>query len=515
LTLDRSAREHDARAQALASRERGHRDDLANELASRSEQTRPEATMDALLAAGQALLTRCRDQVSNRTALTATIRAAERTLASATRECEKAEAEWSEWKRMWPQRRAAAGLPDTATPQAAQEIVRAVQEGLALLSRKQDLERRIAGIDTDQDEFQNDVRAICTDVAPEFNSLEPERAAGALHTRLVEHERAIERRETLTTQHGDGVKELEAIESDITLARAEIAAMLAAADVQSVDELPAVEARAARVQTLRRELAELEDQVQNIGEGRFEELQRLGVDFDRTAAATEIKELQERTEELRQQRDDAKECLSEQKRELEHIETDTGAVQAAQDVALARAAVRNAATGYARARLAATAVRHAIERYRRLHQDPLLERANRLFTRFTLGSFVELFVDVDDRGGGVLMARQRDRVLLQMEGLSKGTREQLFLALRIAAIERYVASAGSVPVLFDDVFIESDEPRSERIFAALGELAASTQVIVLTHHRHLIDVGSRALGENLLVQSLPDTAPVLHEAIAA
>jgi uncharacterized protein YhaN len=72
-----------------------------------------------------------------------------------------------------------------------------------------------------------------------------------------------------------------------------------------------------------------------------------------------------------------------------------------------------------------------------------------------------------------------------------------------------------VPVLFDDVFIESDEPRSERIFAALGELATRTQVIVLTHHRHLIDVGSRALGENLLVQSLPDAAPVLREAIAA
>jgi uncharacterized protein YhaN len=145
----------------------------------------------------------------------------------------------------------------------------------------------------------------------------------------------------------------------------------------------------------------------------------------------------------------------------------------------------------------------------------LLARANRLFTRFTVGSFVELFVDIDERGRGVLMARQRDRALLQMDGLSKGTREQLFLALRIAAIERYVASAGPVPVLFDDVFIESDEPRSERIFAALGELAERTQVIVLTHHRHLIDVGSRALRENLLVQSLPDAAPVLHEAIAA
>ncbi len=99
--------------------------------------------------------------------------------------------------------------------------------------------------------------------------------------------------------------------------------------------------------------------------------------------------------------------------------------------------------------------------------------------------------------------------------MSKGTREQLFLALRIAAIERYVATSGPVPVVFDDVFIESDPPRSERIFEALGELAATTQVIVLTHHEHLIDVGRRALGDRLVVQDLPDVAPSLREVAAA
>ncbi len=58
------------------------------------------------------------------------MRAAERALASARREREEAEAQWAEWERMWPRRRAEAGLPDTATPQAAQEIVRAVQGAL-------------------------------------------------------------------------------------------------------------------------------------------------------------------------------------------------------------------------------------------------------------------------------------------------------------------------------------------------------------------------------------------------
>ena len=215
------------------------------------------------------------------------------------------------------------------------------------------------------------------------------------------------------------------------------------------------------------------------------------------------------------ERDQIKEQIGERERELVEVETDTAAVQAAQDVELARSAVQEAAHAHAKAKLAATVVRRAIDRYRRLHQDPLLRRANELFKRFTLESFIELFVDVDERGEGILIGRQRDRVLKRVPEMSKGTREQLYLALRIAAIERYVATSGPVPAIFDDVFIESDAPRSGRIFEALGELATKTQVIVLTHHEHLIEVGRRALKDKLMVQDLPDVAPTLREVAAA
>ena len=123
--------------------------------------------------------------------------------------------------------------------------------------------------------------------------------------------------------------------------------------------------------------------------------------------------------------------------------------------------------------------------------------------------------EADDRLHRLVPAPSSVADLKRVPEMSKGTREQLFLALRIAAIERYVASSAAVPVIFDDVFLESDPPRSERIFEALGELANLTQVIVLTHHDHLIDVGRRALGDRLIVQDLPDAAPTLREAAAA
>jgi uncharacterized protein YhaN len=259
-------------------------------------------------------------------------------------------------------------------------------------------------------------------------------------------------------------------------------------------------------------LSETARQVAQIGEGRFDQLSADAAGFDRAAADLRLAELGERIDELAEERDDQKEEIGERRQRLADLESDVTAVEAAQDVELARTRVRQHARQHAVAALSAAVVRRAMERYRRLHQDPLLRRANELFSRFTLGSFVELFVDHDERDGAILVGRQRDRVLKRVHEMSSGTREQLFLALRIAAIERYVATTGPVPVVFDDVFLESDEPRSERIFEALGEIAQVTQVIVLTHHDHLVALGQRVLGDRLALQRLPDLAPALRRA---
>ncbi|HEV2943877.1 MAG TPA: AAA family ATPase [Solirubrobacteraceae bacterium] len=515
LDLDRGAAERQARTDSLAARERGHAGALSACLRGLRQDLATGEALDTLIARGQAVLTQAREQTNARSALQATLLGAERALAGAKHAQSSAAAAWAEWEKRWPARRAEAGLPDTATPQAAQEIVRAVQDGLSQLERTTALERRIAGIRKDQAEFAARVRGLCEQLAPELATLDPEQAASELHSRLTGDERRLAKREGLSEQRAALASELTVLHGDIATARAEIDALLAAAGTGDVEELPEIETRAARASVLRDEIAEIERQVAKAGDGRFSELAEGACGFDRDQASVELDELREQAEALRVARDETKERIGERKRELAEAESDTTAVQAAQDVALARAAVEEAAIAHAKAKLSATVVRRAIDRYRRLHQDPLLSRANELFKRFTLGSFIELFVDLDERGQGVLIGRQRDRIRKRVPEMSTGTREQLFLALRIAAIERYVATSGPVPVVFDDVFIESDEPRSERIFGALGELALKTQVIVLTHHRHLINVGRRALAEKLVVAELPDMAPALREAVAA
>jgi uncharacterized protein YhaN len=77
--------------------------------------------------------------------------------------------------------------------------------------------------------------------------------------------------------------------------------------------------------------------------------------------------------------------------------------------------------------------------------------------------------------------------------MSEGTIDQLFLALRIAAVEESVAGGARLPFLADDLFSTYDDERSAAGFRVLSKLAEQTQVLFFTHHEHLADLARDVL----------------------
>src|SRR3546814_20850343 len=81
--------------------------------------------------------------------------------------------------------------------------------------------------------------------------------------------------------------------------------------------------------------------------------------------------------------------------------------------------------------------------------------------------------------------------------MSEGTTDQLFLALRLAAVEQSIAAGVRLPFLADVLFVNFDDERSEAGFRVLAELARSTQVLFFTHHPHLAAIARSVVGEDL------------------
>jgi uncharacterized protein YhaN len=98
-----------------------------------------------------------------------------------------------------------------------------------------------------------------------------------------------------------------------------------------------------------------------------------------------------------------------------------------------------------------------------------------------------------------------DGKTVRTEGLSTGTADQLFLALRIASVEDYLDRAAPLPFIADDLFIHFDDDRAAAGFKVLGELSEKAQVLFFTHHQHLLDIAREALGQELSVIELDST----------
>jgi uncharacterized protein YhaN len=126
----------------------------------------------------------------------------------------------------------------------------------------------------------------------------------------------------------------------------------------------------------------------------------------------------------------------------------------------------------------------AIREDYQLHRQPetLLEASGYL-DRLTQGHYRRVWTPLGERSLRVDDAAGR---CLPVESLSRGTREQLFLSLRLALAAGYARRGAPLPLVLDDVLVNFDAQRAKAAAAVLRDFAAAGhQILVFTCHEHL------------------------------
>lgn len=265
-----------------------------------------------------------------------------------------------------------------------------------------------------------------------------------------------------------------------------------------LDQLPAVIAKADQARKLDERLDDLTDQL--LGEASGVGLKDFLAEIDADPADTRA----DRCRELQHEQDELKETLQKHDTdigrldaELKALDGSDAAAKAREDAASSLAQLEENAATYMRIKLSEGLLRRAIEHYRDREQGPLLGHAGDLFAKVTLGKFAGLATDyVGDQP--VLMGRRPGGSLVSLSGMSEGTADQLYLALRLAALERYFASHEPVPLVLDDLLVNFDDARAGVTLEILGELAQRTQIILFTHHKHLCELAQARLPKDQL-----------------
>jgi uncharacterized protein YhaN len=382
------------------------------------------------------------------------------------------------------------GFDASLAPEEVEGRLEALADLVRARDQSADLERRIGGMRRDIELFEADVAELVRTHAGDLSSLPAWRAAGELVERFERARRDADSLAHLTEEIEERRSELE--EHRVLLGRAEREArdLLTVARVQSLGELLTIEARTRQARELRAELDGLDATLGEAAGGRgLEALLDEAAGTDPARLSARLDELDGAIEQLEERHSDSIRSHQRVQAGLE-LFADTSAVLAAEEERALAASVVVRAEQWARLRLAEVLLAREIERYRQQHQGPILRRASELFVRLTHGEFSGLRVGREERS--LVVVRQTD-LEVTVDGLNEAARYHLYLALRLASLERYLEHAEPLPLVLDDMLIHFDEDGAHAALQVLRELSARVQVLLFTHHRHNLELAEAAV----------------------
>lgn len=161
-------------------------------------------------------------------------------------------------------------------------------------------------------------------------------------------------------------------------------------------------------------------------------------------------------------------------------------------------------------------LRSVYKRYEKDRQPKTLKEASQYLERMTNGRYPRIWTPLDE---DVLYVDDPTRLAIPVDQLSRGTREQLFLALRLALVSGYARRGVHVPLILDDVLVNFDVQRTKAAAEVLVEFAhTGHQVMIFTCHQHVMDIfGELGVDVRSLTSQgevMPETGTTTAESVA-
>jgi uncharacterized protein YhaN len=399
-----------------------------------------------------------------------------------------ARAEWEGWL-------AAHGLDPGLDRETAVAVLDAASRATELQDRLRELERGLAERAAERTASAEAAATLLRELGRQVPAPEalPERIA-RLGTDLASSVAAREARQRLTAERESAELDAATASERLERALADRGALLEEcgatdpADLRERVGLAAARRRlAGEADAARRALVALS--------GPGDALVRL---LEETAAVGEIAERRDRLASVRasiEERTSERDACVQAIGALRHQVDELAASEAASDIRQRRAdlvsRLEAEADRWSVHSLAVALLRRTRERFEREHRPGVLRTAEAFLSDWTGGRYRRITAPL---GGSIEGLERADGTRVPVDGLSRGTQEQLYLALRFGLIEHFADEAEPLPIVMDEILVNFDETRAARAARTIEQLARRHQIIYFTYRTETpLQAGKRVL----------------------
>ena len=199
-------------------------------------------------------------------------------------------------------------------------------------------------------------------------------------------------------------------------------------------------------------------------------------------------------------------------RAREALEESTDVARLQGDLEALRAELADAVHEYRVIMTAERLVRTTLRSYVRDRQPGVLERASVAFADATAGRFRAVVQEAAEETDAIVV-EQWDGARVTPDELSRGTCEQLYLAIRLALVGEFADRGQELPLIMDDCLVNFDPVRAAAMARLIAASAAGGQCLFFTCHPSIAELLRRESGETARIVSLPGRSSG-HEADA-
>lgn len=433
-----------------------------------------------------------------------------RTIQNEQEQLDQAIADEARATEAWRQNVRQCGLPAELAPDTVSRLVQAVTElrrdAERLAGEEAQLEREHAELREmalEQEQLLTDAAVLGPTGAEVELQLEPSGRAQAvrdLKARLAEATEAAEQRQRWREQLTEAEQALPARREAADLEHRRVEQRLAAGGAPDPDSYRELAARVER----RAELATLIEQAEIALQAAFgtgDSLQRARDDLaaaDPHAWETELRSVDSRIAELSQSYQEAVRSEQAVSQQLEDLERSARVAERSAALEALRAEAADLTREWTTLTMARDAIDSTLEMFERERQPGVVKDAAASYSRVTGQRWESLFPGAE---GELAVAGASGR-RLDASRLSRGATEQLYLSMRLALARAHAENAEPLPLLLDDVLVNADDSRRERLAAELGRAADHLQVVMFTASENTAE---------LLARTRPDTTVIdLH-----